>query len=86
MISEVWHVTAPLPQILRALHSLQVFVAPKDAENWASRRKLIACIADNGAKTYQLKQVYTVHQSMTAKRDTTKKRAAARAALKKEAA
>lgn len=86
MISEAWHVTAPLPQVVRALHALQIYVTPKDAENWASHRKLIACIADDGTKTYQLKQVHAVHQAMEAKRAATKERAAARAALKKAAA
>lgn len=78
MISEAWHVTAPLPQIVRALHALQVYVTQKNADNWASRRKLIACIADDGTKTYQLKQVYAVHTAMVAKQEATKARAAAR--------
>lgn len=81
MISEAWHVTAPLPHIIRALRTLHIFVKPKDAENWASRRKLISCIDDDGAKTYQLKQVYDVHQLMVAKRE----RAAELAELRKQA-
>lgn len=78
MISEAWHVAAPLPHIIRALRTLQVFVKPKDAENWASRRKLVACIHDDGTKTYQLKQVYHVHQAMAAKREAALARKAAR--------
>ncbi|GAA5229251.1 hypothetical protein GCM10025779_00640 [Arthrobacter cryoconiti] len=81
MISEAWHVTAPLPHIIRALRTLHVFVKPKDAENWAARHKLISCISDDGAKTYQLKQVYDVHQTMVAKRE----RVAAQTKLKKQA-
>lgn len=78
MISEAWHVTAPLPHIIRALRTLHVFVSPKDAENWAARRKLISCIDDTGTKTYQLKQVYDVHQVMAAKREATRQRAEAK--------
>lgn len=78
MISEAWHVTAPLPHIIRALRTLHVFVKPKDAENWVRRRKLIACVDDAGAKTYQLKQVFTVHQAMVAKREAAETRKAER--------
>jgi hypothetical protein len=85
MISEAWHVTAPLPQIVPAPHSMQVFITPKDPENWASHRKLIACIKDDGAKTYQLKQVHAAHHAMAAKRATAMERAEARTALKKDA-
>lgn len=78
MISEAWHVTAPLPHIIRALRTLQIFVTPKDAENWVARRKLIACVNEDGDKTYQLKQVYSVHQTMAAKREAAATRAAER--------
>lgn len=78
MISEAWHVTAPLPHIIRALRTLHIFVKAKDAENWVARRKLIACITDDGAKTYQLKQVFTVHQTMVAKREAAEARKLAR--------
>lgn len=78
MISEAWHVTAPLPHIIRALRTLHIFVKPKDAENWVARRKLIACVTDDGAKTYQLKQVFTVHQTMVAKREAAEARRAAK--------
>lgn len=81
MISEAWHVTAPLPHIIRALRTLHIFVKPKDAENWVARRKLIACITDDGNKTYQLKQVYATHMAMVAKREA----AEARKAAKREA-
>lgn len=85
MISEAWHVTAPLPHIIRALRTLHVFVKAKDAENWVARRKLIACVTDEGAKTYQLKQVFSVHQAMVAKREEAEARKAERAAAKLEA-
>lgn len=78
MISEAWHVTAPLPHIIRALRTLHIFVSPKAAEHWVARRKLIACIDDTGTKTYQLKQVYATHMAMEAKRQRTKEQAEAR--------
>lgn len=76
MIGEAWHVAAPLPHIIRALRTLHVFVSPKAAEHWAARRKLIACVDDDGSKTYQLKQVYTVHKAMEAKRERAKEKTA----------
>lgn len=78
MISEAWHVTAPLPHIIRALRTLHVFVSPKAAEHWVARRKLIACVTDDGTKTYQLKQVYAVHTAMEAKRQRAKEQTEAR--------
>lgn len=84
MNSEAWNVTAPLPQIVRALHSMQVFSAPKDAKNWASRRKLFAGIADDGTKTYQLKQRPAVHQAIVAKRARTKAAAADRKLIRED--
>lgn len=84
MISEAWHVTAPLPHIIRALRTLHIFVKAKDAENWVARRKLVACITDDGAKTYQLKQVFTVHQAMVAKREAAEARKAERRAVASE--
>lgn len=78
LISEAWHVAAPLPHIIRALRTMQIYISPKDAENWVARGKLIACVAEDGSKTYQLRQAHAVHTVMAAKRAATKERAEAR--------
>lgn len=78
LITEAWHVAAPLPHIIRALRTLHIFIKPKDAKNWVARGKLIACVDDDGAKTYQLRQAHAVHTAMAAKRAAAKERAEAR--------
>lgn len=84
MISEAWHITAPLPQIIRALRTLKVYIKPKDAENWVARGKLIACIDEAGQKTYQLRQAHQVHLRMKAKREATEARKQLRATLEEK--
>jgi hypothetical protein len=69
LLSEAWEAAAPLPVILRALRIVGTEVKPKDAENWVSRGKVIACIHEDGAKTYQLNAMRRVHEQMQAKRE-----------------
>lgn len=68
LLTEAWHAAAPLPVILRALRIVGTDVKPKDAENWVSRGKVIACVDENGSKTYQLNAMRRVHEQMQAKR------------------
>ena len=81
MIREAWAASGALPVILRALKEYGLRITPKDAENWAARGKLLACLHEDGSKTYQARQVHRVATEMHQKRAERLARAAeARAA------